>query len=105
MKEKKEKVNGEEHGIDSRIEKLRVLRNILAELAEEGFSDDDGIDVHADEVDVYRVLCGHEMFSIAADRVGFEEGRMVLYFGDRVVASFPADAAVMLENHIVEDID
>lgn len=105
MKEKKEKVNGEEHGIDSRIEKLRVLRNILAELAEEGFSDDEGIDVHTDEVDVYRVLYDHEVFSIAADRVEHWGDRILLCYGDRTVASFPNNAVVILESHIVDGLE
>lgn len=105
MKEKEERKKEGGDAVGSRIEKLRVLRNILAELSEEGFSDEDRLDVHAEEVDVYRVLYDHEIFSIAADRVVFEQGNLMLYFGDRPVAIFPDDAAVMLENHIVEDID
>lgn len=75
MKEKKEKVNGEEP------------------------------DVNLEEVDAYRVLYDHEVFSIAADRVEHWGDRILLCYGDRTVASFPNNAVVILESHIVDGLE
>lgn len=105
MKEKKENVNGEEHGIDSRIEKLRALRKALADLAESGITDGEEPDVSLEEVDAYRVLYDHEAFCIAADRVEHWGDRILLCYGDRTVASFPNNAVVILGSHIVDGLE
>ena len=97
MKEKEERKKECGDAVSSRIETLRALRKTLADLAELGITDE--------EVDAYRVLYDHEVFSIAADRVEHWGDRILLCFGDRTVASFPNNAVVILESHIVGGLE